>query len=264
MLAWFSRRRIVGSLIVVLSCTLCVTPMIGRGQADSSPELAAEGTVEGQTTYYASPSSRYDAPTENKFSRPAVELAVVPSRTGTNEAPAAREPAPDTPVVSPARPGMVTIDDILAMTRSGVPAEVIVPHIEARGIAQAVNSADILRMQECGVAASVLSAAQRVATKLGTPEHIAASKSFFLVKTTYRLASTSAESLGQLLREQVGRPEVFEVTLDTPDTLTIIASPRAQSAISELVALIREAETDSKKPAPEKAVEKKAIEAHVP
>jgi hypothetical protein len=58
--------------------------------------------------------------------------------------------------------GAVTIDDIVAMTRSGVPEEVIVSHIEGRGMAQVVTPNDTIIMQQQGVSPRVQLAAQRI------------------------------------------------------------------------------------------------------
>jgi len=62
----------------------------------------------------------------------------------------------------PVPTGAVTVDDVVAMTRSGVPEEVIVSHIESRGMAQAVGTNEIIYMQNQGVRPRVLSAAQRI------------------------------------------------------------------------------------------------------
>jgi hypothetical protein len=69
--------------------------------------------------------------------------------------------------------GAVTVDDVVAMTRSGVPEEVIVSHIESRGMAQAVGTGEIIYMQNQGVRPRVLTVAQRPPRPVvvGPPPH---------------------------------------------------------------------------------------------
>jgi hypothetical protein len=62
----------------------------------------------------------------------------------------------------PVPAGAVSVNDIVAMTRSGVPEEVIVSHIESRGMAQVVGVDDINYMQSQGVRPRALMAAQRI------------------------------------------------------------------------------------------------------
>ncbi len=62
----------------------------------------------------------------------------------------------------PLSAGAVTLDDIVAMTRSGVPEEVIVSHLESRGMAQPVTPNDSIIMQQQGVSPRVQLAAQRI------------------------------------------------------------------------------------------------------
>ncbi len=62
----------------------------------------------------------------------------------------------------PIAAGAVTIDDIIAMTRSGVPETVIVSHIENRGMAQPVTPNDTIIMQQQGVSPRVQEVALRI------------------------------------------------------------------------------------------------------
>ena len=62
----------------------------------------------------------------------------------------------------PVATGAVSVDDVVAMTRSGVPEEVIVSHIESRGMAQTVGTNEIIYMQNQGVRPRVLTTAQRI------------------------------------------------------------------------------------------------------
>jgi hypothetical protein len=64
------------------------------------------------------------------------------------------------------------------------------------------------------------------------------SKSFQLVSTKYRLPAEKAKALAAFLNEHVGRPEIFEIAVAEPDTITIIAAPGTQETIGKLVALI--------------------------
>jgi hypothetical protein len=61
----------------------------------------------------------------------------------------------------PVRAGAVSVNDIIAMTRAGVPDDVIASHIETRGMAHAVTTGDLIRMQSEGVRPMVMAAAQR-------------------------------------------------------------------------------------------------------
>lgn len=55
--------------------------------------------------------------------------------------------------------GVVTVDDVIAMTRAGVNSEVICNHIRTQG-AIAPQSHDLIRMQQAGVDPSVMQAMQ--------------------------------------------------------------------------------------------------------
>lgn len=61
----------------------------------------------------------------------------------------------------PVPPGAVSVNDVIAMSRSGVPDDVIISHVESRGMAHPVNTGDIIRMQNEGVQAAVMAATQR-------------------------------------------------------------------------------------------------------
>lgn len=60
----------------------------------------------------------------------------------------------------PVRPGAVTIDDVMAMTASGVDSELIVNHIRANGAAQTLQANDLIRLQQSGVPKDVIAALQ--------------------------------------------------------------------------------------------------------
>lgn len=57
-------------------------------------------------------------------------------------------------------PGGVTVNDIVAMTRSGVDEELIVNHICANGVAQPVQAGDLITLQQQGISKNVISAMQ--------------------------------------------------------------------------------------------------------
>lgn len=57
--------------------------------------------------------------------------------------------------------GAVSVNDVIAMTRAGVPDDVIASHIESRGMAHAVTTGDLIRMQSEGVRPSVMTVAQQ-------------------------------------------------------------------------------------------------------
>jgi hypothetical protein len=61
----------------------------------------------------------------------------------------------------PLPPGGVTVDDIIAMHKAGLPDDVIVTHINAHGMAYSLAHTDLIRMQEAGISSSVMQAAQR-------------------------------------------------------------------------------------------------------
>jgi len=54
----------------------------------------------------------------------------------------------------------VTIDDVVAMTRAGVPDEVIVNHVRVHGAAQQLQAADLIMLQQQGVTPAVVRAMQ--------------------------------------------------------------------------------------------------------
>jgi hypothetical protein len=71
--------------------------------------------------------------------------------------------------------------------------------------------------------------------------HVVETQPLSLVLTSYRLSAAPARTLTQFLEEYIGRPEVFEIRLEEPDVITVVASPAAQKTIGELVVLIRNA-----------------------
>lgn len=60
----------------------------------------------------------------------------------------------------PAPTGSVTIDDVIAMTRSGVTEDVILTHIRYHGPATALRPADLIMLQQQGVSPRVVQALQ--------------------------------------------------------------------------------------------------------
>jgi hypothetical protein len=57
--------------------------------------------------------------------------------------------------------GAVTIDDVVAMTRSGVDEEVIVNHVRINGSAYPPQTADLIHLQNMGVSPRVIQAMQQ-------------------------------------------------------------------------------------------------------
>lgn len=57
-------------------------------------------------------------------------------------------------------PGGVTVNDVLAMTRSGVDEELIVNHIRANGVAQPVGANELIALQQQGISKTVIGAMQ--------------------------------------------------------------------------------------------------------
>jgi hypothetical protein len=60
----------------------------------------------------------------------------------------------------PAPAGAVTIDDVIAMGRSGVPEDVIVNHIRNHGMATPLRANDLIVLQQQGVSSRVVQAMQ--------------------------------------------------------------------------------------------------------
>jgi hypothetical protein len=58
-------------------------------------------------------------------------------------------------------PGAVTINDIIAMTRSGVNEELILGHIQYHGVAVALQPADLIYLKQQGVSDRVVQAMQQ-------------------------------------------------------------------------------------------------------
>ncbi len=57
--------------------------------------------------------------------------------------------------------GSVTVEDIIAMTRAGVPESVIVSHIQIHGVTRPLSAADLIRLQNEKVSEAVMNAAQQ-------------------------------------------------------------------------------------------------------
>ncbi len=60
----------------------------------------------------------------------------------------------------PVRPGAVSIDDVVAMTRAGVAEELIVNHVRNNGVARPLQSSDLIVLQQQGVSTRVIAAMQ--------------------------------------------------------------------------------------------------------
>ncbi len=60
----------------------------------------------------------------------------------------------------PVPAGGTTVADIIAMTQAGVNEDVIATHISRNGMAQVVQSTDLIQMQQSGVSPRVMQAAQ--------------------------------------------------------------------------------------------------------
>jgi hypothetical protein len=180
MLAYFSRQRVVGAMIMVLACALCVTPLFSRGKdaraASGLPHLV------GHVVHYPPAPSEQAAPPA-----PGTVPASVPppAPTGVYVEPIPTRPAP--PVIGPP------------------PYSVQPPSLPPQPAA----------------------------------DQIVESKSFALVSTKYRLSAGKAKALAEFLEAQVGRPEIFEISVDEAEAITVIASPAAQKTVAELVGLMR-------------------------
>lgn len=60
----------------------------------------------------------------------------------------------------PAPAGAVTIDDVIAMTRAGVPEEIVVTHVQSHGIVAPLRATDLILLQQQGVSPRVVNAMQ--------------------------------------------------------------------------------------------------------
>jgi hypothetical protein len=60
----------------------------------------------------------------------------------------------------PAPAGAVTIDDVIAMTRAGVPEEVVVTHVQSHGVVAPLRASDLILLQQQGVSPRVVNAMQ--------------------------------------------------------------------------------------------------------
>ncbi len=61
----------------------------------------------------------------------------------------------------PVPPGGVSVTDVVAMTKAGLPESVVVSHIESHGMTQPVGPGELIQMQNEGVSPAVMSATQR-------------------------------------------------------------------------------------------------------
>jgi hypothetical protein len=61
----------------------------------------------------------------------------------------------------PVAAGAVSVEDVIAMVHSGVPEPIIVSHVNTRGMSHAVNTPELIRMQQAGVPPAVMAATQR-------------------------------------------------------------------------------------------------------
>jgi hypothetical protein len=176
MFAYFSRQRVVGALIVILACTLCIMPIFSRGSTSSALSSKSTDAVTHVAHYPPSP--------------PEPVAPLTPPAPGIDEGygnPIYHGPLPSG-IASPAPPGPT----------------------------------------------------------ISKPDHILEVKAFALMSTKYRLSSGKAKALAQFLEEQVGRPEVFEISVEDAETITIVASPVAQKTVAELVGLMRASPGKSK------------------
>src|SRR5262245_14553714 len=109
MLTRFSRQRVLGVAIVVLACALCFGPIFWRGKG----ARAATGSpvVVTQVAHY--PPSDPSSESDSAEAVDAHNREVIEARLG--------RPLPS---------GMVIVDDIVAMSRAGVPEAVIISHIK--------------------------------------------------------------------------------------------------------------------------------------
>lgn len=69
-------------------------------------------------------------------------------------------------------PGNVSLPDVIAMTKAGVNEELIVNHIRANGLAQPLQSGDLIMLQNSGVSTRVISALQ-TSPQPGAPAPVA-------------------------------------------------------------------------------------------
>ncbi len=60
----------------------------------------------------------------------------------------------------PVPAGLVTFDDVIAMTRAGVDEDLIVNHVRANGVARPPQAADLIMLQQYGVSKRVIAALQ--------------------------------------------------------------------------------------------------------
>lgn len=60
----------------------------------------------------------------------------------------------------PAPPGAVSIDDVVAMSRAGVPEEVIATHVRTHGVIAPLQATDLILLQQQGVSPRVVQAMQ--------------------------------------------------------------------------------------------------------
>jgi outer membrane lipoprotein SlyB len=58
-------------------------------------------------------------------------------------------------------PGAVTVNDVVAMSRSGVNEQLIVNHINSNGVAQPMQANDLIFLQQNGVSPNVIAAMQQ-------------------------------------------------------------------------------------------------------
>lgn len=73
----------------------------------------------------------------------------------------------------PVPPGAVSINDVIAMTRSGVDEELIVNHIRTSGMAHPLQSGELIALQQQGVSKQVIQAMQMPSAPTGGPPMMA-------------------------------------------------------------------------------------------
>ena len=65
--------------------------------------------------------------------------------------------------------GATTVTDVVAMSRSGLPEEVIINHIRVHGMASPPQTADLIQMQQQGVTPRVIETMQAVSVPQPQP-----------------------------------------------------------------------------------------------
>ncbi len=162
------RKSVLGALLLAAACTAgCASPYYAdRGAGLGALAGAGAGAIIGNQSGNAAEGALIGAALGGITG--AAAGSAMDEIEARNRAEIAAHLGRDLP------PGGVAVEDIVAMTRSGVPSSVIASHVRTVGMARDMQPNDFIHMNSQGVSEEVMQAAQqsppRVAAASAPPQ----------------------------------------------------------------------------------------------